>query len=56
MNVRMTLAAGTFCALISSPAFAGDGMTTTAAPEIAVQAQIEVLPVGSMRDTGAAKC
>lgn len=50
MNGRMILAAGTFCALFSSLAFAENGITTTDAARIRVQAQIELLPLGSTTD------
>jgi opacity protein-like surface antigen len=49
MMARMILAAGTLGTLLSSSAFAQDaGISTTAsAPKMSVQAQVEVLPVGS---------
>ena len=53
MMARMILAAGTLGTLLSSSAFAQDaGISTTAsAPKMSVQAQVEVLPVGSASST-----
>jgi hypothetical protein len=48
MNARIILAAGTLGTLLSSSAFADDGVTATAdAPKMSTQAQFELLPVGS---------
>lgn len=48
MKVRTILATGTVVTLLSSPAFAEDGsLSRSATSKVSVQAQLEVLPVGS---------
>jgi Outer membrane protein beta-barrel domain len=48
MTVRMIFAAGTLGALISSPAFADDELSTSAAAsKMSAQVQVELLPLGS---------
>jgi hypothetical protein len=50
MKAGMTLAAGTLGLLLSSSAFAEDGTSLTAdAPRMRVQAQLEMLPLGSTK-------
>jgi hypothetical protein len=52
MKTQMTLAVATLGALVCAPAFADDGISTTGTDsKIAVQAQFEVLPIGSAKGT-----
>ena len=52
MKTRMTLAVATLGAFVSTPVFADDGISTTGTDsKMAVQAQFEVLPIGSFKGT-----